>query len=284
MVPVAVGSQTAGSVIRPASYCGVYGFKPTHGLIPRTGMRALSRTLDHVGIFARSLEDLALLAELLMGHDEGDPDTGPRPRLPLVQVAMEEPPLPPMLALVKTPHWERAAPDTREAFAELAAHLGAQVEEVELLPSAAQAWDWHDTVLGAEMALNLEREWTRARDRLSPALRERLRRGRQVSALAYLRALAAIRPLVDSLRELFEQRYDAILTPAAPGTAPRGLHCTGNPVFCTLWTLCGMPAVSLPLMQGADGLPLGAQLVGPREGDARLLRTARWLAAQVRQD
>ncbi len=281
MLPLALGSQTNGSVIRPASFCGVYGFKPTHGLIPRHGMFLLSRTLDHVGLFARTLEDIALLAGQLVGYDERDPDTRPRARIPFVEMAIEEPPLPPMLAFVKTPYWDRAGQETKAAFAELTEHLGDRVEEVELLPSAVEAWEWHRTIMEAEMAANLEREWDKGRDRLSESLRERLERGRQVRALDYQRAIARIGATYESVAGLFDQKYDAVLTPAAPGTAPKGLASTGDPSFCTLWTLCGMPALSLPLMQGMNGLPLGVQLVGPRDGDARLLRTARWLAARV---
>jgi len=281
MVPLAIGSQTNGSVIRPAAFCGVLGFKPTHGLIPRHGMLTLSRTLDQVGVFARTVHDLALLAGQLVGYDERDPDTRPRARIPFAEVAAEEPPLPPMFAFVKTPHWERADEETKEAFGELIEHLGDRVEEVELFPSAAEAWQWHQTIMEAEMAANLEREWKEGRDRLSDSLRAQLERGREVRAVDYQRAVARIRPIHESFVELFEQRYDAILTPAAPGTAPKDLASTGDPSFCTLWTLCGMPAVSLPLLQGTNGLPLGVQLVGPRDGDARLLRTARWLAAAV---
>ncbi|MBI3086848.1 MAG: amidase, partial [candidate division NC10 bacterium] len=270
-----------GSTIRPASFCGVYGLKPTHGLISRHGILALSRTLDHVGLFARTIEDLALLAAQIVGHDERDPDTRPRARIPFVEVAAEEPPLPPMFAFVKTPYWERADEDTKEAFAELVEHLGDRVEEVELFPSAAEAWEWHRRIMEAEMAANLEREWDKGRDRLSPTLRAQLERGREVRALDYQRAVARIGPTYESFAELFEQRYDAILTPTAPGTAPKGLASTGDPSFCTLWTLTGMPALSLPLMQGTNGLPLGAQLVGPRDGDARLLRTARWLVTRL---
>jgi len=281
MVPLAIGSQTNGSVIRPAAFCGVLGFKPTHGLIPRPGMFVLSRTLDQVGLFARTVADLALLAGQLVGYDERDPDTRPRARIPFAEVAAEDPPLPPMLAFVKTPHWERADEETRGAFAELTEHLGDRVEEIELLPSAAEAWEWHRTIMEAEMAANLEREWEKGRDRLSESLRAQLERGREVRALDYQRAVARIRPIHETFVEMFEQRYDAILTPAAPGTAPKGLASTGDPSFCTLWTLCGMPAVSLPLLRGTNDLPLGVQLVGPRDGDARLLRTARWLAARV---
>jgi Asp-tRNA(Asn)/Glu-tRNA(Gln) amidotransferase A subunit family amidase len=280
MVPLAVGSQTNGSVIRPASFCGVYGFKPTHGLIPRDGILKLSRTLDHVGLFSRTIEDLALLAEELVGYDERDPDTRPRARIPFAATAAQEPPLPPLLALVKGPVWERAAADTREAFAELAQELGDRVVELELPESAATALDWHRTIMEAEMAANLEAEWERGRDRLSEQLGGLMARGRETRALDYQRALARIPLLNGGFAEIFE-RFDAIVTPAAPGTAPKGLGSTGDPAFCTLWTLLGTPALSLPLMQGANGLPLGVQLVGARYDDARLLRTARWLCGKV---
>jgi Asp-tRNA(Asn)/Glu-tRNA(Gln) amidotransferase A subunit family amidase len=283
MAPLALGSQTGGSTIRPASFCGVYGFKPTHGLIPRDGMFRLSRTLDHVGLFARTIEDVALLLEQLAGYDERDPDSRPRPRIPYRDLAAEEPPLPPMFALVKTARWDQVHADAKEAFAELAAHLGDRLEEVDLSDAADEALEWHRAIMDAEMAVNLEREWEQGRARLSESLRARLERGREVRAADYLHALAGIPALNESFGELFSQRYDAILTPAAAGTAPEGLGSTGDPAFCMLWTLCGMPAMSVPLMQGANGLPLGLQLVGPRHGDARLLRTARWLVARVRE-
>jgi Asp-tRNA(Asn)/Glu-tRNA(Gln) amidotransferase A subunit family amidase len=281
MVPLALGSQTNGSVIRPASFCGVYGFKPTHGLIPRTGILKLSRTLDHVGLFSRTLEDLALFAEELVGYDEDDPDSRPRGRMPFTRILEEEPPIPPLLGFVKTPHWERVTPEAKEAFGELIATLGDRVEEIDLIASAADAWEWQKTIMEAEMAANLEREWQIGRDKLSPQLRSLMERGRETKAIDYQRALAGIPRIVESFDELFTERYDAILTPAAPGSAPKGLGSTGDPTFCTLWTLCGMPAVTLPLMQDSAGLPIGVQLVGRKNFDARLLRTARWLAARL---
>jgi Asp-tRNA(Asn)/Glu-tRNA(Gln) amidotransferase A subunit family amidase len=284
MVPLALGSQTNGSVIRPAAYCGVYGFKPTHGLIARTGILRLSRALDHVGLFARTLEDIALLAEELAGWDEGDPDTQPRARVPFREISAQEPPIPPLIGFMKTPVWERAEGETREAFAELVEALGERVEEVELAPSAAQAWEWHRTIMDVEMAVNLEREWQHGRDKLSDPLRKLIERGREVRAVDYQRALASIAPVRQSMDELFTERYDAILTPAAPGGAPKGLGSTGDPSFCTLWTLLGTPAISLPLLRASNGMPIGAQLIGRRNFDARLLRTARWLAAQVVQE
>jgi Asp-tRNA(Asn)/Glu-tRNA(Gln) amidotransferase A subunit family amidase len=282
MVPLALGSQTGGSTIRPASYCGVYGFKPTRGLIPRDGMWRLSATLDHVGLFARTIEDVALLAEQLVGWEEGDPQSRPRARIPYRAVAAEEPPLPPVLAFVKTPRWDQVDADAQAAFAELAGHLGDRVEELPLSAAAAEAYAWHRTIMDSEVAVNLDREWRTGRDRLSPALRERIESGLAVGAADYLRALSRIPEMNEAFEDLFAQRYDAILTPAATGTAPAGLESTGDPSFCTIWTLCGMPALSVPLMQGANGLPLGVQLVGPRHGDGRLLRTARWLVDRLR--
>ena len=281
MVPLALGSQTTGSTIRPASYCGVFGFKPTHGLVPRHGMFQLSRTLDHVGLFARSLEDIALLLGELAAHDERDPDSRPRARVPYRDVAAQEPPLTPMFAFLKTPLWDRVDPDAREAFEELVDHLGGRVEEIELVVSIDEVLEWQRAIGGAEMAISLRREWDNGRDKLSPALRSRIEHGRAVRAVDYLGARASIPELAASLTELFEQRYDAILTPAAFGTAPAGLESTGDPAFCALWTLCGMPALSVPLMQSANGLPLGVQLVGARHRDGQLLRAVRWLVSHL---
>jgi len=281
MVPLALGSQTTGSTIRPASYCGVYGFKPTHGLVPRHGMFQLSRTLDHVGLFARSVEDIALLLEVLAAHDERDPDSRPRARVPYREVAAAEPPLTPMFAFVKTSLWDRVDADAREAFGELVEQLGDRVEEIELVTPAEEVLEWQRAIGGAEIAINLRREWDKGRDKLSPALRSRIEAGRDLRAVDYLRALGRIPELNASLVELFEQRFDAILTLPAFGTAPKGLESTGDPAFCALWTLCGMPALNVPLMQGANGLPLGVQLVGARHRDAQLLRTARWLVAHL---
>jgi Asp-tRNA(Asn)/Glu-tRNA(Gln) amidotransferase A subunit family amidase len=276
MVPLALGSQTNGSVIRPASFCGVHGFKPTHGLIPRHGILKLSRTLDHVGVFARSIEDLALIVEALVGWDIDDPDTRPRAAIPFREIAAQEPPLPPLLGFIKPPVWDRAEADTKEAFAELTGQLADRIVEIDLPSSTAEALEWHRTIMEAEMAANLDREFEQGGDKLSESLRTQLGRGRDIRALDYQRALARIPLLNAGFEEIFE-RCDALVTPSAPGTAPKGLASTGDPSFCTLWTLCGMPAVNLPLMQGANGLPLGVQLVGPRDSDARLLRTARWL-------
>jgi Asp-tRNA(Asn)/Glu-tRNA(Gln) amidotransferase A subunit family amidase len=280
MAPLALGSQTNGSVIRPAAFCGVVGFKPSHGVIPRSGVLKLSRALDQIGVFARSVEDAALIAEALVGWHPDDPDTRPRAPIPFRDIAAQEPPLPPLLAFIKPPVWDRADAETKEAFQELAAELKDHVFEVELPSMTTEALEWHRIIMEADMAANLDREYERGADRLSESLRAQLARGREVRALDYQRALARIPLLNSGFDEIFE-RCDAFITPAAAGTAPRGLASTGDPAFCTLWTLCGMPAITLPLMQGANGLPMGVQLVGKRDNDAQLLRTANWLMKRL---
>ncbi|HEX4993419.1 MAG TPA: amidase [Methylomirabilota bacterium] len=281
MVPLSLGSQTGGSTIRPGSYCGVYAFKPTHGLVSRHGMFKLSRSLDHVGLFARTIEDLGLMLEEVAGYDERDPDTHPRGRGPYRAAAMEEPPIEPRFGFFRSGRWDRIAEDAREALEEVVAHLGGLVEEFELSAGADELAEWHRVIMDSEVAVNLRREWETGRDRLSAPLRARIEAGHAVRAPEYLAARAAAGPLLATFTELFEQRYDAIVTPAVDGTAPAGLESTGEPTFCTLWTMLGLPSVSLPLLQGANGLPLGVQLVGQRHGDGRLLRTARWLAESV---
>jgi Asp-tRNA(Asn)/Glu-tRNA(Gln) amidotransferase A subunit family amidase len=283
MVPGSVGTQTNGSVIRPAAFCGVIGFKPTHGLVPRSGVLTMSRSLDQIGVFTRSVEDAALLAESIVGFDEEDPDTRPVARLPFASVAASEPPLPPRFAFVKSPVWEQAEPVTRDAFGALVDTLGEAVTGVDLSPGIARAVDFHRIVMEVEMAHNLKRDYEKFGGQLSDKLRSLIERGRGHKAVDYTAALSAAGPLNASLEEVFNE-YDAILTPAAPGEAPVGLESTGNPIFCTIWTFLGTPAVSLPLLQSETGLPIGVQLVGRRGFDARLLRTARWLVNTLAQD
>lgn len=282
MVPLAVGTQTNGSVIRPASYCGVVGYKPSHGLISRYRVLPLSRRLDHVGVFARSVEDAALLAEQMMVFDDRDGDMHPLPRQNLLGTACQEPLTPPRFAFVKTGAWEQAEPDVVEGFAELNDFLGERVEEIELPALFDNTQVWHRCIMEADLAANLQREYERGGDRVSQVLREMISRGNRTLALDYNSALARIPTLNAILAEILLE-YDAIITPAVMGEAPQGLESTGSPVFCTPWSLLGTPAISLPLLQGTNGMPIGVQLVSAKGDDARLLRTARWLA-QVTAD
>lgn len=280
MVPLAVGTQTGGSVIRPASFCGITGFLPSSGSIPRTGILAQSPTLDRVGVFARSVEDAAMLAEVLFGHDDADRLTAPAPHPRLHAVARTDAPVTPQFAFVRTPYWHKATEVCQMAMQELAERLGESCFETGLPEVFGEAVSVRERINLAEMSKCYHRYTRDGGDRLSRQLTEALERGRNVLAHDYIAALDWPDYLYAALEEIF-QRCDAILTPAAPGPAPKGLENTGDPVFNGIWTLCGTPAITLPLFADEEGMPMGVQLVGPRGGDARLLRTARWLVKHL---
>ncbi len=277
MVPLAVGTQTGGSVIRPASFCGIVGFKPSFGVIPRRGILPQASPLDTVGVFARSVEDAALLVDAIAGHDPGDPDSVMQPPPRFLDVARTKPPVTPALAFVKTSAWDIAEDATKEGFAELVEALGKSCEEVGLPSLFEKAGDTIQTIQRVGIARHYRSYMERGAEQLSDYMRGAIEAGLQISAVDYLTALDWQTSLAVGLEQLFD-KYDAIVTPAAPGEAPKGLGSTGNPAFNNLWTLCGVPAVTLPLLQGPNGLPVGVQVVGRRGEDARLLRTARWLA------
>ncbi len=280
MTPLSVGSQTNGSVIRPAAYCGVYGFKPTHGAMSRHGVLSQSRILDHIGVFARCAEDLALLAEPLMAYDANDPDMRPQGARNIVAVAAQEPPATPSLAFVKTPVWDQASEDTQAALEGLADLLGDNCDVLDLPSPFEKAVQWHRTIMCADIAKSFHSFHENGGDKLSDNLRALIEEGRKTTAVDYNRAVEWREVLNTGLDEIFYD-YDAILAPAATGEAPLGLESTGSPVFSTLWTYCGAPAVTLPILRGAAGLPMGAQLIAGRGNDGRLLRTARWLVQAV---
>jgi len=280
MVPLAVGTQTGGSVIRPASYCGIVGFKPSFGLIPRTGVLRTSRRLDTVGVFGRTVEDVALLADVLAGHDSGDPDAIPAAPPRIFEIASSDPPVKPLFAFIRTPAWSEIEPDCAEGFSELRDALGERCDEFELPTVFAEGAIAHRRIMMAEIAHNLRHYYDRAADRLASETRSAIEEGRRVTAADYLSALDWRETLHAGLNEIFN-RYDAIITPATPGEAPEGLGSTGSAAFNVLWSLTGAPAITLPMLAGKSGLPIGVQLIGRRANDGRLLRTARWLAGSL---
>jgi len=258
MVPVALGSQTAGSVIRPASYCGVIGYKPTHGLLPLEGVHPLAPSLDTLGVFARSLEDLP----------------------PVISALSNAPPMTirsrrPRLGLCRTEAWPRAAPRTQELVGDAAEALGAR--DVDLGPAFAGLIDAQTAIMGAEAAQMLRAE---PENELSAKLREFLREGAAVTE----ERLATAREQAGRCRRELDRVFDdldALLTPATTGEAPEGLATTGDPVFCRIWTLLGVPCLSLPVLTGPAGLPIGLQIVGRRDGDQQALRAAAWIEQQM---
>jgi Asp-tRNA(Asn)/Glu-tRNA(Gln) amidotransferase A subunit family amidase len=280
MVPLAIGTQTNGSVIRPASFCGIVGFKPSYGLIPRTGVLPQAPPLDTIGVFARSIADVALIVDAMAGYDARDRETRIAPPPRLLETALSDAPVTPAFAFVKSPAWEAAEPETREGFAELAAALGAVCDEVALPESFDQGAGVLKTLTEAGIARSYKPYYERGKDQLSDFMRTTIKAGATISAVDYLEALDRQAALHAELDRLFE-RYDAIITPAAPGEAPHGLDWTGNSAFNELWTLCRVPAITLPLLKGPKGLPVGVQVVGRYGDDARLLRTARWLQTRL---
>lgn len=276
MVPLAIGTQTGGSVIRPASYCGVVGYKPSFGLIPRTGILRTSRTLDTVGVFARTINDVALLVDVLHGYDPADPDSLCIAPQHLLDMAQSRSPVTPQFAFIKTPAWSAINPDCAEGFAELIEALGDHCDEVELPDIFAEAASAHQNIMQSEMSYNLRHYYDRNPDQLALQTRTVIEQGRKISSADYLAALDWRNILYSGVDEIFE-RYDAIITPATSGEAP-GLETTGSAQFNVMWSLLGTPAISLPLLSGANGLPVGVQLVGQRNNDGRLLRTASWLS------
>jgi Asp-tRNA(Asn)/Glu-tRNA(Gln) amidotransferase A subunit family amidase len=264
MVPLALGSQTAGSTIRPASFCGILGLKPTHGLIDLTGVKRLSDRLDTLGLFARSIDDLELLLDALSGERR------PAPRSPAG---------PPRIAFARTARWRLAEPDAQAAVESAArelANAGARVDELELPGELEELVDAQETIMAVDVAASLADEYDRHGDGISAELRDLIEQGRATERRDYEAALAAAERAAGRLPTVFEG-HDVVLTPAVRGQAPRGLDATGDPVFCRAWTLLGTPAISVPGPLGADGLPVGVQLVASPGRDPELLAAARWV-------
>ena len=282
MVPLAVGSQTNGSVIRPASYCGVVGYKPTKGLISRHLVLQISRALDQVGVFANSIEDAALISEQLIGHDKQGPDTSLNPRPKLLAASKEKPPAEPVLAHIKLPFMNELEEDVKEGFKEIKDELKGKVDEIELPKGFSGIPDWHKIIMESDMARSFSEEYKKSKNKLSDKIIEAIERGMKYTSVEYNNALAKV-DVANAYFNQFFHDYDAILTPSACGEAPKGLESTGNPIFCTIWTYCGMPCINLPLLQGKNGLPVGVQLVSSLFDDERLFRNASWLTSKIKR-
>ena len=280
MVPLAVGTQTNGSVIRPASYCGVFGFKPSFARISRHGVLTQSPPLDTIGVFARTLGDLALIADVLMRFDGQDEAMIPVAPLDIGGVLAQEVPANPHFAFVRTPVWDQVDANAKDGFRELIEAVNEQQEKTVDILDLPQAFEQlhedHRKVMEADLARNFADEYSRGKDELSEVLCEMIERGQQVSDNDYDSAVARQADYDGLLEEILDE-YDAILTPATPGPAPAGIEATGSPVMNTIWTFCGTPALNLPLFQSEQGLPFGVQIVGARDDDARLFRSAAWL-------
>jgi Asp-tRNA(Asn)/Glu-tRNA(Gln) amidotransferase A subunit family amidase len=267
--PFAYGTQTAGSVIRPAAYCGIVGYKPSFGTIDRVGMKLMSASLDTIGVMARTVADCALLASAVSGRDLGDP--GRRTERA------------PRIGLCRSPSWPLALAETEALLGRAATALGragASVTERELPDEFSRLTEAHKIIMNNESARALGWELATARDRISPELRERLEFG-----------LAQTEPVLADAYAVFDgtqrgfagvlEGLDVLVTPAAPGQAPAGLTYTGDPAFNLVWTSLHVPCVTVPAGSGPDGLPLGIQIVGRRGDDRAVLAWAQWVGAAL---
>ena len=283
-VPITVGTQTNGSVIRPASFCGTYGFKPTAGIIPRSGILKTSETLDQVGCFGRSLSDIALLSDVLGAYDQNDINSFSRPRPKMLEGALSEPPVTPNLAWLDLPFYDRLASDTREGLDAINDILGDQLGKMtaadQLSNLVAVQARIHEYEICKHQKDTFDQNW----DGLSDTLKAVVKRARQISSDEYADAIAVKLSAQDFFADFFTE-FDAIIAPSAIGEAPFVSEATtGDPIFCTLWTLAGLPSITLPLLVGKNEMPIGVQLIGEAEHDGRLLRTANWLQQYLSED
>jgi Asp-tRNA(Asn)/Glu-tRNA(Gln) amidotransferase A subunit family amidase len=265
MVPIAFGTQTTSSVIRPAAYCGVVGYKPSFGLVNRAGLKVLSDSLDHVGTLTRTVPDAAMVVEELSGAPVTSFDglSGMKPRI----------------GYCRTPYWDLADRPTREALEQAVPRLqraGATVNNVDLDGEFARLVEVQVSISTYEMFRALAYERTRFPDLISEMLMARLLGGGRVTRAQYEEAQAMARRCRARLADLFRD-YDALLSPSAMGEAPEGLESTGEPTFGASWTVLHCPAVSVPAFRGPRGLPMGAQITGPFGKDGQTLLAAEWV-------
>ncbi len=269
LFPLAFGTQTAGSVIRPAAFCGIVGYKPSFGLICRSGMKIMSDSLDTIGVMARSVADCALFAGAVSGRDLGDPDAKAH--------------RPPRIGICRTPVWSAAAPETvalLERVTNALGRAGASVCRRELPGDFADLIEAHPIVMNAESARSLGWELAHHPEMISEGLRERLAFGSGQGEAALDSAYAVF----ERARAAFPQAMDGLdvlVTPAAPGEAPKGLAWTGDPAFNFIWTSLHVPCVTVPAGTGPNGLPLGIQIIGRRGDDRAVLARSRWVESAL---
>jgi amidase len=263
MVPLAYGTQTAGSVIRPASYCGIVGYKPTHGTLPRAGIKPLSDSLDTLGTLTRTVADAALLVAAVSGRD-------------LLPKSLAQPP---RIGLCRTPEWNAAQAETVAVMENSAAALGragAKLREITLPRDFAKLTQAQIDIMNYEIYAALACERLQHHEGLSDKLKQMLKNAQQCDALRYDAAQALVASCRGQLEEVFAD-VDVLLAPSAPGEAPASLAATGDPIFCRMWTVLHVPAINLPCGLGPHGLPVGLQIIGRRGDDARALAVADWV-------
>ncbi len=282
MVPAAVGSQTGGSIQRPAAFCGVFGLKPTHGRVSNYGVFPLSWCLDHMGPLARTVMDVALVLQVLAGHDALDASSSRAPVPDYVQ-AVQRADRAPRLGLVRQFYLERADPELRahtEEVADRLARAGAAVEEIKLPESFEAVLSAHRIIMHVEAAAVHAELFRQHADLYRPKLRATLETGSLIPGTYYLQAQRIRRQFRQDMAPLY-QRVDCLLAPAATGPAPRDLTTTGDASFNSPSSFSGLPAITIPSGLSAARLPMAIQLMGPAFAEDRLLTAARWCEATL---
>ena len=276
MAPLSIGSQTGGSVIRPASYCGVVGYKPSYGLISRNGVLRTSYYLDHIGVFGKTVEDVALLAKVLIKKDQYDEATVHYSSEFMLEECLKGPLYDPKFIFYKTDSWKKIDKKSREAFEFFIKSFKKNIEVFDT-PSYFKDIDkYHRIIHECDLANNFQMYYKKSKNRLSKEMQSAISKGMKYSAKEYLNAVDFMKRSYDSYKEVFED-YHGVLTPCSTGVADKGLKSTGSADFNRVWSYMHTPAISLPLLQGENNLPLGIQLIGDKYDDHRFLGIARWL-------
>ena len=276
MAPLSIGSQTNGSTIRPASYCGVVGYKPSYGLISRSGVLKQSDKLDHIGVFGKTVEDVALLAKTLIKKDLYDDSTIHYSADEMLDVCKKDPIFEPKFIFYKTKNWKKIDKESQKSFEFFIKTFKKNIEVFDTPSYFDDIPKYHKIIHETDMANNFEHYYKKSKKKLSKEMVSAIERGLKYSAKEYTEAIDFMKRSYDSYQEVFED-YHGVLTPATTGVAPKGLKSTGSPEFCTVWTYMGLPSISLPLLTGANNLPLGVQLIGDKLDDLRFLGIANWL-------
>ena len=282
MAPLSIGSQTGGSVIRPASYCGVVGYKPSYGLISRNGVLRTSYYLDHIGVFGKTVEDVALLAKVLIKKDQYDEATVHYSSEFMLEECLKGPLYDPKFIFYKTDSWKKIDKKSREAFEFFIKSFKKNIEVFDT-PSYFKDIDkYHRIIHECDLANNFQMYYKKSKNKLSKEMQSAISKGMKYSAKEYLDAVDFMKRSYDSYKEVFED-YHGVLTPCSTGVADKGLKSTGSADFNRVWSYMHTPAISLPLLQGENNLPLGIQLIGDKYDDHRFLGIARWLEQKSKE-
>ena len=283
MAPLSIGSQTNGSTIRPASYCGVVGYKPSYGLISRYGILKQSDKLDQVGLFGKSVEDVALLARVLIKKDLFDPSTIHYSAEDMMDVCRKGPLFDPKFIFYKTKNWKNIDKESQKSFEIFIKTFKKNIEVFDTPSYFDDIPKYHKIIHETDMANNFQLYYKKYKKKLSKEMVSAIERGLKNSATEYAEAIDFMKRSYDSYKEVFED-YHGVLTPASSGVAPKGLGNTGSPEFSTVWTYLGLPSISLPLLTGKNDLPLGIQLIGDKHDDLRFLGVANWVEKNCKQN